>query len=430
MICNPPYGERLGEVEALAEDYYHLGVAAKAAIPGGELAVFTGNASLASQLRLRSKKKYKLFNGTIDSDLFLFDISLKGLNDGAKTGAGESAGRNPPGSKGAASEFRTLQWREKPLSDGAQMVLNRLSKNQKRLQKWLQQTGVSCYRLYDADMPEYAAAVDVYDGRLHIQEYAPPKSIDRQKAERRFNELITACAHVMNVENKNLFFKTRQKQKGLDQYQKQDLVSGRPPHELVVAEGKAKIKVNLAEYLDTGLFLDHRLLRKTIFESARGKHFLNLFCYTASASVHAAIGGAASSVSVDMSNTYLNWAKENFLLNNINLKRHSLVREDCFAWLKNCRQGFDLIMLDPPTFSNSKKMEGVLDVQRDHVALIKRCMELLNPGGTLYFSNNLRNFKLEEDKLSGFKLLDISQQTLDKDFQQNPKIHHCWKITH
>jgi 23S rRNA (guanine2445-N2)-methyltransferase / 23S rRNA (guanine2069-N7)-methyltransferase len=197
-----------------------------------------------------------------------------------------------------------------------------------------------------------------------------------------------------------------------------------------VQEGHAKFWVNLIDYLDTGLFLDHRPLRLKIAEHSQGKKFLNLFCYTATASVHAALGGATESTSVDMSNTYIDWARRNFELNKINLYAHKLVQADCLQWLNECRNGYDLIMLDPPTFSNSKRMEGVLDVQRDHVALVTRCMELLNTNGRLYFSTNLRGFKLDRESLAKYQLDDITASTIDVDFERNPKIHHCYLIQH
>lgn len=166
-----------------------------------------------------------------------------------------------------------------------------------------------------------------------------------------------------------------------------------------------------------------------IYSRAQGKRFLNLFCYTSTATVQAALGGATRTVSVDMSHTYLNWAERNFELNNVRLHTNELVQADCLEWLKACREGFDIIMLDPPTFSNSKRMDGVLDIQRDHVALVKRCMELLNPGGVLYFSTNLRTFSLDYDALTRYRIEDITAQTLDPDFARNKKIHHCFVIT-
>ncbi|WP_339064538.1 bifunctional 23S rRNA (guanine(2069)-N(7))-methyltransferase RlmK/23S rRNA (guanine(2445)-N(2))-methyltransferase RlmL [Teredinibacter turnerae] len=417
MVCNPPYGERLGEIEALKYTYQTLGAVAKLELPGWTLAVFTGNRELGKAVGLWAAKKYQLFNGAIASELLLFELRSEG--EQVKVDAATPAANKT-----------VLNLRECPLSAGAEMVFNRLLKNRKKLDKWVKRENIQCYRVYDADMPEYSAAIDVYqftDGRLklHVQEYAPPKTVDAEKAQARFEEILLACAHAYELDDEHLITKQRVRNRGKQQYEK---LGGNRSEQGVVREGNADLQVNLTDYLDSGLFLDHRPLRLLIAEQAKGKQFLNLFCYTATATVHAALAGAKSSVSVDMSNTYLDWAKENFTLNNIHQSQHMLVRANCMDWLKNCRQGFDLIMLDPPSFSNSKKMEGVLDVQRDHVALIERCMDLLNPGGCLYFSNNLRSFKLDESALCRYQIANISAQTLDPDFQHNPKIHQCWEI--
>lgn len=417
MVCNPPYGERLGEINALRYTYQVLGGVAKRELPGWVLAVFTGNKELAKAIGLWANKKYQLFNGAIASELLLYELRESGeqvISQNAMPVQGDTP----------QSLLHT------PLSEGAQMVYNRLLKNRKRLNKWLENQAITCYRVYDADMPEYAAAIDVYvsvdgDLRLHIQEYAAPKTVDEEKARLRFNELQHACVHAFKLQEHQLVTKQRVRNRGKQQYEKHDS-SAREL--LFVKENFAELQINLRDYLDSGLFLDHRPLRLRIAKEARGKRFLNLFCYTATATVHAALAGASESVSVDMSNTYLDWARINFERNHINLKNHQLVRHNCVDWLNACRQGFDLIMLDPPSFSNSKKMAGVLDIQRDHVSLIKRCMELLNPGGRLYFSNNLRSFKLDQAALSHYKISDITQQTLDPDFQQNPKIHQCWQV--
>ena len=406
MICNPPYGERLGEIDALKRDYQTLGRVAKGELPGWTLGVFTANAELGKELRLRSKKTYKLFNGSLPSQLQLFDLV-----------GGEQVLRK---------DNDELDY-DAPLSEGAQMVYNRITKNQKRLSKWLKKEAISSYRIYDADMPEYAAAIDVYGDYIHIQEYQAPKTVNENKAQKRFQEIVRAVTKYFDVSEREIAIKVRKRNKGKSQYEKLFATNAIPPFE--VQEGQAHFLINLNDYLDSGLFLDHRPLRKTIAQTARGKTFLNLFCYTASATVHAALGGAESSVSVDMSNTYLEWAKNNFSRNNISLQKHQLVREDCFKWLEACRQGFDMIMLDPPSFSNSKKMDDVLDVQRDHVKLIQRCMDILNPGGVLYFSTNLRSFKMDSEALDKFNIKDISTATLDPDFKQNPKIHYCWEIT-
>jgi 23S rRNA (guanine2445-N2)-methyltransferase / 23S rRNA (guanine2069-N7)-methyltransferase len=236
---------------------------------------------------------------------------------------------------------------------------------------------------------------------------------------------VQATKSVLNLGDGDYSLKQRRRNRGKQQYERID--DNAEAYFDMVVEGRAKFAVNLWSYLDTGLFLDHRLVREKLAAMSMGKRLLNLFCYTASATVQAALGGAKSSVSVDMSKTYLQWAQKNFDLNNLG-KQHQLVHADCLQWLQQCREGFDLIFLDPPSFSNSKRMEEVLDVQRDHVSLIKRCLELLNPGGTLFFSTNLRRFKFDYEALPQIVIDDISASTIDRDFQRNPKIHQCYLI--
>jgi len=283
-------------------------------------------------------------------------------------------------------------------------------------------------RVYDADLPEYAAEIDVYQDNLHIQEYKAPKTVDSDKAQKRFRELVNAAKHVFDIDNERVFVKIRKRNRGSEQYQKQAYLDD--ADFISVREGKAKLLVNLKSYLDTGLFLDHRPLRSEIEQVALGKRFLNLFSYTSSASVRAILGGAASSVSVDMSNTYNRWSKLNFEANNISSHKHQIVRADVNEWLKKCRTGFDLIMLDPPSFSNSKKMENSFDVQRDHESLVKRCMEILSKDGILFFSNNFTKFQLAPSIIENYDVQDITQQTISPDFERNKKIHCCFKIGH
>jgi len=311
-----------------------------------------------------------------------------------------------------------------------------LKKNQKQLRKWQKKSGVQAYRLYDADMPEYSAAIDCYGDWVHVQEYAAPKTVDEKKAEYRFDELLSAIPVALEVEPQQLFIKQRRKNKGAQQYERLQANDSRamiaikePRFPGDRLESQAVCLINLWSYLDSGLFLDHRPVRQLIGGMSNGKRFLNLFCYTATASIHAALGGAVASVSVDMSKTYTHWAEQNFAANNMNSERHTLVQQDCVSWLAQCRQGFDIILLDPPSFSNSKRMEGVFDVQQDHTDMIHRCMELLNPGGTLIFSNNLRSFRLDSDITDTYSVDNITAKTLDADFQRNPKIHHCFLIT-
>ncbi|WP_445366180.1 bifunctional 23S rRNA (guanine(2069)-N(7))-methyltransferase RlmK/23S rRNA (guanine(2445)-N(2))-methyltransferase RlmL [Microbulbifer sp. ANSA001] len=412
VLTNPPYGERLGEQEALRETYAELGRQLKSEFAGWQVGVFTGNPELGYSTGLRSHKHYQLYNGSIPSQLLLFQVHQQ-------------------------SESGQVTDRARKLSAEAEMVANRLRKNLRTTGKWANRNGVDCYRLYDADLPEYSAAVDLYktiDGTLyaHLQEYRPPASIDEGKARNRLRDLLRAVQCVLELPRANISIKERRRhshksgQKGGGQYQKQ----AKAGTTLWVREYGAEFEVDLWSYLDTGLFLDHRPVRKYLRELASGKKFLNLFCYTASATVQAARGGCVQSTSVDMSRTYQSWAARNFRANNMDPYKHQLVEADCLQWLMSAQQNrkghYDLIFLDPPSFSNSAKMRGVLDVQRDHGKLVRQCMALLAPGGTLVFSNNLRSFRMDEDVTRDFSVKCL--QLLDKDFQRNPKIHNVWEI--
>ena len=273
---------------------------------------------------------------------------------------------------------------------------------------------------------EYALAVDIYEQWVHVQEYQAPRTIDPAKAAARLREAVAVLPQVLGITQEKIFLKVRRQQKGKAQYEKQDGLG--VLHE--VREANCKFLVNFTDYLDTGLFLDHRPTRALIQQLAKGKRFLNLFAYTGTATVHAVVGGAAATTTVDMSATYLAWARRNLALNGFSDRKHEFIQADCLVWLdEEQRRRFDLIFLDPPTFSNSKRMEYTLDVQRDHVALIQAAVKLLDRGGVLLFSNNYRNFKIDSAALTGLTLQDLSRATLPKDFERDPKIHNCWKIT-
>ncbi|WP_234994944.1 bifunctional 23S rRNA (guanine(2069)-N(7))-methyltransferase RlmK/23S rRNA (guanine(2445)-N(2))-methyltransferase RlmL [Microbulbifer donghaiensis] len=413
VLTNPPYGERLGEQEALRETYAELGRQLKSEFGGWLVGIFTGNPELGFETGLRSHKQYQLYNGSIPSQLLLFHVRQQSAESGAEEGA-------------------------RKLSPEADMVANRLRKNLRNIGKWAQKNNIDCYRLYDADLPEYAAAIDLYksvDGQVsaHVQEYRAPASVDENKARSRLRDLVRAVQLVLEIPQRNISIKERRRhshkgdQKGGSQYQKQADSSAAS---IWVTEHGAELEVNLRAYLDTGLFLDHRPVRRYLREHARGKKFLNLFCYTASATVQAALGGCEQSTSVDMSKTYQAWSARNFRRNNLDPYRHQLVEADCLQWLASAQQNrrahYDLIFLDPPSFSNSAKMRGVLDIQRDHATLVRQCMSLLAPGGMLVFSNNLRSFKMDESLVTEFNVENLP--LLDKDFQRNPKIHNVWKI--
>lgn len=439
VLSNPPYGERLGEIESLKLLYAHLGERLRNEFQGWRAGVFTGNPELGKQMGLRADKKYKFFNGTIPSELLMFNISSDTFVQ-SRVEQDARFSKNDTERKEAEQRVKIDNKKEQAaaLSNGAQMLVNRLQKNLKQLEKWAKKNDISCYRLYDADMPEYSAAIDIYRGQTqpnrapqlyaHVQEYAAPKSVDEDRAAQRFAEIEMAVPFVLDIPAANISYKQRRRNKGTSQYEK---ISERPTGDVFsVQEGQAKLHINMWQYLDTGLFLDHRPVRLMIADLAKDKRFLNLFCYTATASVHAAMAGARYTVSVDMSNTYLNWARKNYALNGLSESRNRLEQADCLQWLEDNDQQFDLILLDPPSFSNSKRMEDVLDVQRDHVGMINNAMRSLAEGGTLIFSNNLRSFKLDVEALSGFTIKDISARTIDEDFKRNPKIHQCWLITH
>jgi len=299
----------------------------------------------------------------------------------------------------------------------------------KTVGQWARKQGIGCYRLYDADMPEFAFAIDIYEGRVHVQEYVAPKTIDERSARERLAEALAVIPEALGIDSAEMVCKQRQRQAGLNQYEKRE-ASG---EFFNVHEHGCALKVNLKDYLDTGLFLDHRPVRHWIQQHAGGKRFLNLFCYTGAATVHAAVGGASRSLSLDMSRTYVNWAQENLALNRADLSHHRVEQADCLQWLAEKPgpdQRFDLIFMDPPTFSNSARMADVLDIQRDHARLIGQAMQRLTSEGLLIFSNNFRRFKLDESVKESFAVEEVSRETLDKDFQRNARIHRCWHIQH
>ncbi len=308
----------------------------------------------------------------------------------------------------------------------AEMFRNRLAKNAKHLRKWAKKADVECFRVYDRDIPELPFALDVYAGHAHLQEYSRPP-MDARAQRRWLSAMHEAAASALGIPPDHVILKQRHGQRPEAQYRQ--LSTG--TRDFVVKEGGHRFIVNLTDHLDTGLFLDHRDTRALVGKLARARDVLNLFCYTASFSVYAAGGGAATTTSVDLSKTYLDWARRNFELNAMDPGRNRLVQADVLRFLESeraSRDRYDLIVLDPPSFSNSKRMQGVLDVQRDHVALIEGCLALLKPGGDLLFSTNLRSFRLDADALSRATMEEISHRTVPPDFR-NRKIHRCWHIT-
>ncbi len=397
LIANPPFGERLSDSQTLKPLYKKIGESLYNYFANWKAAILTYDPMLAKEIGLRSNKQYKLYNGALECKLYCFE-----LNENNKLMNFDSTYKK---------------------SSNAEMFANRLRKNFQHLKKWAKRNNIYCYRVYDADLPEYSFAIDIYNDFSVIQEYKAPDSVPEKKAKQRLMDVINITPEILEIENKNVIAKTRERQKGKQQYTKID----NSKNFLEVIEGQAKFKINLTDYLDTGIFLDHRIMRLQFSKLKPKNKFLNCYCYTATASVHAALSGAITT-NIDLSNTYLNWAKDNFHLNSLDIRKHQFIQEDCAKWLKNSNETFDVIFLDPPSFSNSKSMENTLDIQRDHAELINHAMALLKPNGILYFSTNLRKFKLQPEISSKYKVQDISSLTIDQDFKRNSKIHHCFKI--
>lgn len=410
VVINPPYGERLGELEELGLLYAQIGECMRDRFNGWNGALFTGSAELGKTMGLRAAKMHALYNGALECRLLHFTI-----NDEAHV----KQRRFP-------SPIIEANWEE-----GARSVANRLRKNLKHLGRWAKRDSVKAWRVYDADIPDYAVAVDIYDcedqRHVVVQEYEAPRTVDAHKAKFRLREALGAIMSVLQVKESQIHFKVRKQQKGKAQYEKLN----EDKRFFNVQEGACLLDVNFEDYLDTGLFLDHRLTRLKIAEMAKGQSFLNLFAYTGAATVHAAQGGASETTTVDMSKTYLGWARKNMALNGLGGRQHDYIHANVLEWLDQAGSGskrYDVIFLDPPSFSTSKRMEGTFDVQRDHVELLRKTVRLLSDKGVLIFSNNLRKFRMETDSMPELVIEDISRATIPPDFERNPKIHNCHLI--
>ena len=410
VVTDPPYGIRLNDTDSIEDLYRKIGNQCNTLFLGWNVSILCGNKELLSYVDMKPNRTNSLYNGPIEAQLahyYVFTTEER-------------------------QEFieRAIQKKAErlaaPLTEGAQMAFNRLKKNLSKITPLMEKEGVTSYRIYDADMPEYSAAIDLYEGKyVHLTEYAPPNTIDEEDASRRLQELVDATERATEIDLENIFIKQRKSQKGNDQYER--MASSNKF--FFMKEHNHRFLVNFTDYLDTGIFLDHRPVRAMIEKMAEGKRFLNLFCYTGTATVHAACGKALSTVSVDASSTYLDWAIKNMQVNGFSEMNHFFYREDCISWLKETYDTFDLIFCDPPTFSNSK-MRDLFDVQKDHRLLIHQSMRHLSQNGTLLFSTNFRKFKLDEEIGEEYDVEDITETTIPEDFKRNAKIHYCFSITH
>lgn len=403
IICNPPYGERLNEKQEVQQLYRAMGRIFTARFGGWDLGLFISNTEFGDQLGVKWLAKVSLHNGPIACKLLCGPIEKQ-------------------------DDPQPFIWQLSDVAmDGEQNdFANRLKKNCRQLLKWAAKENIECFRVYDRDLPQFNFSVDLYGKWIHVQEFAPPKSVDEKSAKLRMNQGLEVVREVFDVNRDRVFIKTRSRQKGKSQYQKK----ASREKMYVVREGEGYFLVNFTDYLDTGLFLDHRNVRLEIAKIASGKRFLNLFGYTGAATVHACIGGAASTTTVDLSAKYLDWAKMNLSLNGFGGPSHQFVQADCVKWLGECRDQFDLIFLDPPTFSNTKKEKRVFDVQNDHAPLIKSAMKHLTQDGLLIFSTNFRKFILQNDLSDLYNIKEVTQKTIPLDFKRRGSIHKSWEITH
>lgn len=399
LLSNLPYGERLSETEQVSRLYRAFGRIAKERFSGWKAGVFIASPALTDSFTLAWQNKYRLFNGSIPCRLLTGTVS---------------------------EEEPVFRWSpaERQGDESDAEFANRLRKNLKKTLRWAEQNDISCFRVYDRDMPDYNLSIDLYAKWVHIHQYAPPKSVDAQLAASRMAAAVKSIKDILGVRSNRLFIKARERQKGKKQYEKKG--DGGKMYE--VREGACSFLVNFTDYLDTGLFLDHRPVRQKIYRQSRGKRFLNLYGYTGTASVQAAMGGAASTVTVDLSATYLHWTKMNFAVNGLAEQKNSVERADCLQWLEKSTAQFDLIFIDPPTFSNTKKEQRIFDIQRDHARLIELAMARLDSDGLLIFSTNFRRFQLDDRLLALYQVKDISKESVPFDFARNPKIHSCWEV--
>lgn len=415
VATNPPYGARLGDPDAARSVYAALGERLRAGFDGWSAAVLAGDPRLTAALRLPAKRETTLYNGALPVQLALLEVGAPAAPAGAaaKRAAPRSSATAPAG---------------EPVSPAAEQFANRLRKNRRQLARMLRREELTCYRLYDADLPDYNVVVDLYGDRVVVQEYAAPPEIDPAKTQRRLDEALAAIAAELAAPADRIVLKRRLRQRGSAQYER-----GAQDSFIEIEEDGLTYLVNLTGYLDTGFFIDQRLTRRLVRRLAGGRRFLNLFAYTGAMTVNALAGGSPASVTVDLSPRYLDWARRNLAANGFaaaDAGPNKLVRADVLQWLAAAEGEFDLIWLDPPTFSNSKRMgSATFDVQRDHADLLRMtARRLLAPGGVLLFATNRRRFVLHQDELHGLEVRDLSRETLAPDCARASNRHHVFEL--
>lgn len=400
LVTNPPWGDRLDDRRRAARLHAALGDTLATLAPDWPVVLLGSRVEVLDQAGMDLQEQWRVRNGP--ENCFIRRAHPVRRAPEPPLQVGEPAFEVP---------------------ERGQPLVNRLRKNGRQLRRWLEKEGIQAYRLYDRDLPEFNVSVDIYGSRVLVHEYKAPATVDERAAAERRELAISGVRAVLGAHREQVFLRTRAPQKAGRQYRKREREAALWP----VREGRARLLVNLEEYLDTGLFLDHRPLRLRLGEEAAGKRFLNLFGYTGAATVHAALGGAAASATVDSSRRYLDWAGENLALNGFSTTRHRLERADAMQWLADNNEQFDLIFCDPPTFSNSKERDDFV-VQRDHAELIRLALKRLEPGGVLYFSCNFRKFELDASIREWYLVEDLTRWSIPPDFGRNTRIHQCFAI--
>ena len=440
MIANPPYGERIGDRDEVRVLYETMPDVLRRLKTWSHY-ILTSHPDFEQLVGQQADRRRKLYNGRIQCTYFQFHGPRPPRPGAAEGEAGVCEKGAPAGLPSSASTGGTdpqgqtsCPWRpseiqpafgglsEKSAEQGS-LFRARLLKRAHHLRRYPTRQGITCYRIYERDIPEIPLVVDRYEDCLHITEYERPH--DRSPAEHAdwLDLMARTAARALEVDPKNVFLKRRERLSGESQYER----CADEQQTFIVHEGGLKFVVNLSDYVDTGLFLDHRLTRSMVRESAEGKRFLNLFGYTGSFTVYAAAGGAVATTSVDLSNTYLDWARRNMRLNGFEGPEHRFIRDDAMSFLDDDRGEYDLAVVDPPTFSNSKMTEDFWDVQRDHAAMLGQLLTRMSPGGVIFFSTNFRRFKFDETALSGVAIREISHRTVPPEFR-NRRIHRCWRM--
>lgn len=425
VITNPPYGERMGR-DAEIEQLYRSFPIVLRRLPTWSHYILSARPDLEELVGQQADRRRKLYNGPLECTYYQFH-GPRPPRHGAESIVAEAVGEAEPENDAVRPALPPAFGGLLPAaSRQATEFANRLRHRARHLRRWPTRRGITCYRLYERDVPDVPLVVDRYEDALHIGEYSRPH--DRSPAQHAdwLDLMARTASEVLEVPRDRVFVKRRDRQRGAAQYQRIDQRGAR----FVVHEGGLKFLVNLSDYVDTGLFLDHRLTRQRVRDEAAGKRFLNLFAYTGAFSVYAAAGGAAETTSVDLSPTYIEWAGENMTLNGLDGPEHALIRSDVWEFLDSPSSGqpWDLVVVDVPTFSNSKRTDDVWDVQRDHPRLLGQLARHITPGGKVYFSTNFRRFRLNEGGLADYMIREITRQTIPEDFR-NKRVHRAWQLT-